>query len=110
MLREVLMALKNGDRLALDTAKNQYGETVVVDALYFEEGQWIRGQLNCWSSRDFGFGTCQCFSHDPWVKYPISRKEALQHIRSYLERQEQEEKARQAEIEWLDKTIAELAS
>ena len=61
--------------IILDTQKNQYGEEVVTESIFLQDGKWWRKELNCQSSLDYGFGTCRCVSHPAFNTYQISRAE-----------------------------------
>jgi hypothetical protein len=106
MLKKLLQDLHDGKKIILETRKNQTGEDVAVDYVYFENGRWMRGRLNCWSSSDYGFGTCQCVSHDPFSEDRISRKEMLSHLRQLIREVEQDSQAREVEMAWLENAIS----
>ena len=107
-LKSHLIALHDGETLVLATKENQYGDQVPVSSIFFEDGRWMKEQINCWSSLDLGLGTCRCNSHPPRLETVISRKEMLSFLRQHLREEREENEARQAEIAWLEKTISEL--
>lgn len=109
-LHEIVEILKNGETLVLETAENQYGEKVSTRILYLnDEGLFEEGYLNCWSSSDYGFGTCRCCSHKAFEYQVISPESALVLIREYIEREEKEEKEKQRQLAKIDFVLAELA-
>lgn len=73
--------LENVD-VVLEQTENQFGEMVATD--YIEgtiESGFVRRWLTCWSSEDYGFGTCQCVSHRAFSEQPISAKSVLNLIK-----------------------------
>lgn len=68
--------------LILERTENQFGEMVATD--YIEgtiESGFVRRWLTCWSSEDYGFGTCQCVSHRAFSEQPISAESVLNLIK-----------------------------
>jgi len=108
MLKGILENLCVGQDLVLETRINQYNDKIADKSLFFENGEWMVGEINCYSSSDLGLGTCQCNSHPSKNYYPIQRQEALLYIRKYIADIEADRKRRQLEIQWLDNAIAEL--
>lgn len=107
MLTQILSDLREGKALTLNSRPNQYNEEITTEELSFSGGEWHISEL-CSSSKDYGLGTCNCHSHDPWYTYKISRECTLTRIRHYIQRQQADEARRRAEIAWLDQAIAEL--
>jgi len=101
-LKELLTSLHGGRVVELVNRRNQHGEQITVDSISFEDGVWKREQLNCWSSLDWGFGTCRCTSHPAFTSRRISRKEVLSHLRQILREETEDRAARDAEIAWLE--------
>ena len=108
MLRELLKKLKEGNEVVLNRTTNQYGETMDDQAISFREGKWYLDMINCHSSSLLGMGTCQCNSHDPTGREEITRKEAINHLKELIKESQEDEKAREREIAWLDRAIESL--
>ena len=108
MLKSILENLRAGYDLTLETRINQYNDEIADKSLYFENGEWMISEINCFNSSDLGLGTCQCNSHPARNYYPIQRQEALLYIRKYIADIEADRKRRQLETQWLDNAIAEL--
>lgn len=109
-LREVLVALRRGDRIPLEKARSQNGDTFVSKSLTFRKGQWIEWGINCWSSAAYGLGTCHCNSHSPDYEVVVSKTTALDSIRYYIQAYNQKEQDKINEIAWLDDLILQLES
>jgi len=107
-LKSILKNLRAGQDLILETIPNQYNDQITSKSLYFENGEWMISEINCFNSSDLGLGTCQCHSHPSRNYYPIQRQEALLYIRRYIAEVEADRKRRQSETQWLDNAIAEL--
>jgi len=108
MLKEVLENLRDGKELKLDYLENQYSEMICVKSLSFYNGRWLVGELNCMSSKDYGFGTCNCNSHSPWDEYRVDRKNALDIIKKYIENKNKDEEKREEETKFLNNLISSL--
>lgn len=106
-LKGILKNLKNGEQLVLSYFENAFGEAIDT-ALVFNNGTWEVKQLNCISASSQGLGTCACNSHDTYVYDNISRKEALELIRQYIEEVQQEEQKQKEELKFLDNLISLL--
>lgn len=104
-VKSYLVNLHEGRQVDLDYKENQQAEMIAVDVLSFEDGHWLRSQLNCWSSQDYGFGTCRCISHPAFRTERITRKEVLSHLRQLLRYEAEDRATRDAEIAWLDEQI-----
>ncbi|MGB9677760.1 MAG: hypothetical protein ACPLZ9_03990, partial [Candidatus Ratteibacteria bacterium] len=105
LLKNYLERLKKGEFIPLDFRENQYGEQIATEMIYFENGEWMRSKLNCYSSLDLGFGTCRCVSHPTYRDEEISRRQALSLLKEKIALEEKDEEARQREITWLDEVI-----
>lgn len=110
MLKNLLSKLQTGEEITLSYIPNQYGEDVRNEVLAFEGGQWRLSYINCHSSQMLGLGTCQCHSHAPYGEAVISRKEALRLLEDYVKENKRDERARKAEIAWLEQAIRETAA
>lgn len=107
MLKEILKNLQEGGYLNLSFTRNQYGEWIATDQLFFDKG-WYLTQLNCWSSRWVGMGVCECNSHPTWWTEEITREYALRLIKNYIEEELQKTKRQMDEVEFLNKLIESL--
>jgi len=107
-LKPLLETLHRGGTIILKEIENQCGELLSVDFIYFEDGVWMRSQLNCWSSQDMGMGTCRCISHPTFKHERITRKEVLSHLRQLLRNEAEDRAARGAEIAWLEEQLKAL--
>ncbi len=66
--------------LIVSEIENQYGEKIVDEEYYLENGKWYCEKINCYSSEALGLGSCQCVSHDPIDKFEVSRETILEII------------------------------
>ena len=107
-LKAFLDALHQGERVVLEERENQESSLISVDYLTFQDGEWRRSTLNCWSSSDFGFGTCRCNSHPAFRTERVNRKTVLEELRKLLRRETEDKVARQAEIAWLEEQLKAL--
>ena len=110
MLKNLLANLRAGEKVVLSYFPNQYGDNMQDEVLAFEGGQWRLSYINCHSSQMLGLGTCQCHSHAPYGEAVISRKEALRLLEDYVKENKRDERARKAEIAWLEQAIRETAA
>ena len=101
-MRDILTNLKNGKQIDLRHRRNQYGDDVAVEWLEFLNGQWTLTWVQCLSSMEYGFGTCQCNSHRPETTEVITRERALELINDYVADQDAEAAERAAESQWLE--------
>lgn len=103
---KIIRDLTNGKTLVLSTITNQYGEEIADSELYINsEGLFELWQINCYSSNSYGLGTCNCVSHPASNSCWISPEEALEHIKKYIEKEEdveaKKENERQIIAMWL---------
>jgi hypothetical protein len=108
MLKSILENLRDGRELKINYLENQYGEDICIKNLFFQDGSWVVGELNCRSSSDYGFGTCSCNSHPAWNEYSVNRKYALFLINSYIKEKTDEIKKNEEEVKFLDDLISSL--
>ena len=108
MLKEMLQEIKNGGFISIETTKNQYGEEINTQSLYFDSGNWMLQSINCRSSKWEGMGNCNCVSHDPWSESIIDRHQALSIMKEIIKERQESSAAKQEEIEWLNRAISEL--
>ena len=101
MLKGLLEQVR-GRGLVLKYYVTGSGERVPSRILSFRDGRWVIGEIGCWSSRWLGLGSCNCFSHEPWIESGITRSEALNLLREYIAKKVEDEKAREEEQRFFD--------
>ena len=110
MLKSLLERLRNGEGVVVEDYKTVYvwgfAEKVPYETLYFDKGRWIIERLNCFSAIDLGLGTCNCNSHPTFLEETISRKEALELLKKYIQQKQAASAEREREMAWLDEAIA----
>lgn len=90
MVKEIMIEIKNGNDLELEEAiENQYGEEIPPATLYFYDGEWAISELNCFSSRRAGLGTCNCNSHPAFIERVITEEHAINIISEYIKNKKQ---------------------
>ena len=57
--------------------RNQFGDDVLEYCVIFDGDKWYEEWLNCYSSQDLGFGTCQCQTHSTYKERRLSRQEVI---------------------------------
>lgn len=88
---QIIRDLTNGGFLVIDTITNQYGDEIPDTELYInDEGLFEVSRINCYSSRTYCLGTCNCVSHDPSSSRWVTPETALEYIKRYIERAENE--------------------
>lgn len=96
---KIIGDLTNGKTLVLSTITNQYGEEIADSELYINsEGLFELWEINCYSSNSYGLGTCNCVSHPASESFWISPEAALEHIKKYIEKEEDVEAEKEKEI------------
>ena len=108
---KIIRDLTNGKTLVLSTITNQYGEEIADSELYINsEGLFELWRIDCYSSNTYGLGTCHCVSHPASESFWLSPEEALQHIKKYIEKEEEveakKEKERKIIAMWLAQTTS----
>lgn len=108
---QIIRDLTNGKTLVLSTITNQYGEEIADSELYINsEGLFELWRIDCYSSNTYGLGTCHCVSHPASESFWLSPEEALQHIKKYIEKEEEveakKEKERKIIAMWLAQTTS----
>ena len=103
---QVIRDLTNGGTLVIDNVTNQYGDEVPDTELYINsEGLFEVSRINCYSSRTYGLGTCNCISHNPSESFWITPERALGYIKKYIEEEAEieakKENERQIIAMWL---------
>lgn len=89
-LKEIIVEIKNGNDLELEEAiENQYGEEIPPATLYFYDGEWAISELNCFSSKRAGLGTCNCNSHPAFIERVITEEHAINIISEYIKNKKQ---------------------
>ena len=106
-VRTLLRALHEGQMVVVATTTNQYGESIAVEELSYQDGAWYQDQLNCWSSQDLGMGTCRCVSHPTRGHLPIPRRAVLSALQTLARNERQDTAGRAAETAWLERAIAD---
>lgn len=104
---QIIRDLTNGKTLVLST----YGEEIADSELYINsEGLFELWRIDCYSSNTYGLGTCHCVSHPASESFWLSPEEALQHIKKYIEKEEEveakKEKERKIIAMWLAQTTS----
>ena len=65
--------------VVIEKIKNQFGEEIPCHTLeYAGDGKWIEWEITCYSSSDFGLGTCRCINHDPAESWVVGAGRVLQ--------------------------------
>ena len=110
MLKSLLIKLQNGEGVVLESYRTVwvwgFAEEVPYETLYFNKGRWIIERLNCFSAIDLGLGTCSCNSHPTFLVDKISRKEALELLKKYIQQKQAASREAEREMAWLDEAIA----
>jgi len=108
---KIIRDLTNGKTLVLSTITNQYGEEIADSKLYINsEGLFELWQINCYSSNNYGLGTCNCVSHPASESFWISPEEALDYIKKYIEKEEEVEKKKEKERKIIAMWLAQATS
>ena len=108
---QIIRDLTNGKTLVLSTITNQYGEEIADSELYINsEGLFELWQIDCYSSNTYGLGTCHCVSHPASESFWLSPEEALQHIKKYIEKEEEVEAKKEKERKIIAMWLAQATS
>ena len=108
---QIIRNLTNGKTLVLSTITNQYGEEIADSELYINsEGLFELWQIDCYSSNTYGLGTCHCVSHPASESFWLSPEEALQHIKKYIEKEEEVEAKKEKERKIIAMWLAQATS
>ena len=108
---QIIRDLSSGKTLVLSTITNQYGEEIADSELYINsEGLFELWQINCYSSNTYGLGTCHCVSHPASESCWLSPEEALQHIKKYIEKEEEVEAKKEKERKIIAMWLAQATS
>lgn len=108
---QIIRDLTNGKTLVLSTITNQYGEEIADSELYINsEGLFELWQIDCYSSNTYGLGTCHCVSHPASESFWLSPEEALQHIKKYIEKEEEIEAKKEKERKIIAMWLAQATS
>ncbi len=66
------------NEIVVERTENLEGDLIVTESCFVQGELLIHRTLNCYSSNDYGFGTCLCQNHNTWEDEIISRKEWLE--------------------------------
>lgn len=103
---DIIKNLTNGESLILSTITNQFGEEVNDLELYINSnGLFEKSYINCYSSSEFGLGTCQCNSHPASMEEIISPKEAMELVNNFIIKNKEENELKQKEREQIAKML-----
>jgi len=107
---QIIKDLTNGKTIVFETMENLFGETVSIYELYINSARLFETwHVNCFNSKTFGFGTCNCNSHPASFRDQISPSTALQLIVEYIKSSEMEEKKKISERNIIQRML-EMAS
>ncbi len=107
---QIIRDLTNGGTLVIDTVTNQYGDEIPDTELYLNEGLFEISRINCYSSRTYGLGTCNCVSHEASESFWITPERALGYIKKYIEEQEKIEAKKENERQIIAMWLAQSTS
>lgn len=74
---------RSGEFIVLSTIKNQYGDIIPYEEVFFRDGKWQVSYLNCHGSAQLGLGCCQCYSHPTYLTDVVSEQEALDLLKKH---------------------------
>jgi hypothetical protein len=107
---QIIRDLTNGETLVIDTVTNQYGDEVPDTELYLNDGLFEISRINCYSSRTYGLGTCNCITHPASKSSWITPETALEYIKKYIEAQEKIEAEKENERQIIAMWLAQATS